>query len=724
MALSPHSNFTNSLKRNNDIFPLVHIGGSSTIYLSTRNVTVDSQAYDGRLLNSPGITSSINLRNHTSRTSNITLRIANNGYDTTFGQRTNKVVTIYFATDGTTSALSQCLKVFTGRIVSISKLTDKEISVNCEDYASWRYNKVLHEQVENEAGYNLPVLGKSKPLSYGDYTTNENSSTESSPGLCTSKDVRPVHLLTHDSDYVYYDEGFNNSGGRGQIYIPSIDRFIPIENATIATSSKFNTNVIRINNVSDTANQKTFFKNTIRLSPVTHLANSAVSNLTLDVNVNAANAINDDDDDFITFATTGSASGSPAGTAAAMSGQLNGTIAKVVAVVIASGSGFPEGVVNFNAAHIYDNSGTDTLSNIISESMTTANGWSGNNSWSTFINDTKYTVTKDITTEWNTGSAQGYEPGTKLTDIVISVRIIDNNNVRSLKLYSMYLDITTFVDVEKSTTTYSKKSMGEQIPETIYVGADGTLLEDSYTELSDHGPTEVHENILINFGPGAGTVDDTSQAAVEGNYNSSGLVRCTIEDEDMTVQEALNKLQKEAGFISYVNPSDGKIYYLLEDATSKAVDENLTTAMYRNASFSTIPLSDMIWKVNYNYNKHPATGTYLFNSYSEDTTTKSTYNFGSNDGIVTLNQDWVNENEAATNLLRLFKYQRITAQCEILDPTKWTLEIGDIITFSNPPADFRLRDADAAYTDYQFRITETTRTVNSLKIKAMEVYKA
>lgn len=91
---------------------------------------------------------------------------------------------------------------------------------------------------------------------------------------------------------------------------------------------------------------------------------------------------------------------------------------------------------------------------------------------------------------------------------------------------------------------------------------------------------------------------------------------------------------------------------------------------------------------------------------------------------MTLNQDWVNENEAALNLLALFKYQRVTAQCEILDPTKWTLEIGDIITFSDPPADFRLRDASAAYTDYQFRITETTRTVNSLKIKAMEVHKA
>ena len=69
------------------------------------------------------------------------------------------------------------------------------------------------------------------------------------------------------------------------------------------------------------------------------------------------------------------------------------------------------------------------------------------------------------------------------------------------------------------------------------------------------------------------------------------------------------------------------------------------------------------------------------------------------------------------------KYQRITAQCEILDASALSLEIGDIVTFSDPPADFRLRDSNASYTDYQFRITETTRTVNSLKIKAMEVYK-
>jgi len=723
MALSPSTNFSNSLKRNNDIFPILTIAGSATLYLSTRDVTVESQAYDGRLMNAPSIISNIDLRSFSSRTNNITLRIANGGYAPTFGERNNQVVTIYFASNGTLSALSDCLKVFTGRIIGVSKLTDKEIAVNCEDLSAWRANKILQEQLTDLAGYNTPVKGKFKPISYGDFT--QNVSTEASPNQCTSKEFRPAHLITHDSSFIYYDEGLNNGGGRGHIYIQSIDRFIPIENATTTTLEKFNTNVIRINNVSDTANQKTFFKNTVRLSPVSHVATSDVANPNLDLNFNPTLAINDDDSDSVTMATSGSASGSPAGTLAAMSGQLNGSIAKVVAVIIAEnvGNDFPVGVVNLSVAHIYDNSGSDTLSGISSSDLETGNGWSGDNSWSTFAGNNKYVVQKDITSDWNTGSAQGYQPGVNLTDIVMALRISDNNNIRSLKVYSMYLDITTFIELEQRTTTYSKKSVSEQIPETIYIGKNATLLESGYTEVTDHGPTEVHENILINFGPGD-IIDDTSQAAVEGNYNADGKVRCTIDNPSMTVQDALNKLQQEAGFISYIRPSDGKLYYLIEDGSSKTINVNLTTAMYRNPIFGTIPLSKMLWRVNFNYDKHPSTGAYRTSGAAQDTSTKSTYAFTDTSGVITLNNDWVNESEAATNLVNLFKYQRVTAQCEILDPNAWNLEIGDVITFSDPPADFRFRDSSAAYTDYQFRIIETNRTVNSLKIKAMEVYKA
>ena len=89
---------------------------------------------------------------------------------------------------------------------------------------------------------------------------------------------------------------------------------------------------------------------------------------------------------------------------------------------------------------------------------------------------------------------------------------------------------------------------------------------------------------------------------------------------------------------------------------------------------------------------------------------------------MTFSNDWVNNNTAALNTLKLYKYPRVIASCEILNPALFKLEMGDIVRFTNPPGDFRLRGDD--YDDYYFRITSTQLTVNSLTIKAMEVYKA
>jgi len=703
MALTFETEFSSSLKRNNDVFPILSITGTSTIYLSTRDVTVDSQAYDGRLLDAPGITSSIDLRNHTSRTNNITLRIANNGYDATFGQRTNKVVTIYFVTDGTTDDLDNCLKVFTGRVVGISKLTDKEIAVNCEDYASWRYNKILTEQVASVTGYNMSGVKSFRPVSYGNFT--ENTSTEASPGLCDDKLFRPIQLIAHDRDYLYYDEGINHTGGRPHIYNDSIDRFIPIEQAQDDSHDKFTTNTIRVNNDDAPHSNESYFRHTIRL----YASNSATTDDVpgaIDTAQSATNAIDGDAGTSIACVASQSGGlGNYVGTFAEYSGSLIGKIRKVTATIVARSTSGTQ-------ASCWIRAGDGAT--IRDEVVSTGNSWSESGGAANLAQHVTKTFSKDVTSVWPD------DVGVNLNGVIFGFYQYSSSGDETLTVFEMYLDFTTYIPLETSGVKSTKQ---EYVP-TLYLGAVGTNLE-GYTNISDHGPTEVHENILTNFGPGASFIDATTQAAVEGaGYDATGLVRCTIDDPSMTVQDALNKLQKEAGFISYVRPSDGKVYYLIEDATSKTVNADLTTAMYRNPVFGTIPLSQMIWRVNYHYDKHPSKGTYLSSSYSQDTGTKSTYAFGDNDGVVTINQDWVNDTEAGTFLLALFKYQRMTAQCEILDPAKWILEIGDIITFSDPPADFRLRDSGAAYTHYQFRITETTRTVNSLKIKAMEVFKS
>lgn len=699
MALSFHANFSNSLKRNNDIFPLVQIGGSSTIYLSTRDVTVDSQDYDGRLLATPSITSSIDLRNRTSRTSNITLRIANAGYDVTFGNRTNESVIIYFGTNGTTSAIGECLKVFTGRVIGVSKLTEREISINVEDYASWRFNPILQEKVTSESGYNMPGDKMFKSLSYGAYTAN--SSNESTSGACLSKQLRPVKFVAHDRDNLYYSEGLTDKGGRPHIYVDGIDKFVPIQQAGTGSTTKFNTNNVTVSNDDDPDTNKSYFRQTVRLFPNTDASASDIPN-TIDDTGLIANAIdNDNNTDVQVTATQGG--DDPVGVFGEMSGTLNGTI-KSVRAVIRARSDVPGGV------EVWIKAGDGTT--ILNEAITGGNDWSpviGNLSGS-YV-DSK----KDITTEWNNNAA-----GVNLNGIIYGYYQEVGAGSATLQIAEMYIEFTTYIPID----TQNGKARDQELPPVLYLGSDADTLESGYTSIGANNftPTEVHYNILRNFGPGASYIDSTSESNVRSNFTDS--VRCTIDDENMTVQDALYKLQKEAGFITYVRPTDGKVYYLIEDSTSKSIDKDLTQSMYRNASFGTIPLSQMLWKINYNYDKHPAKGTYLSGSFSQSTSIKTTYGFGDNDGVTTQNLDWVNQTEGPVNLINLYSHQRVTAECEILDPTAWNLEIGDMITFSDPPADFRMRDSGAAYTDYQFRITETSRTVNSLKIKAMEVYKA
>ena len=698
MALSPHANFTNSLKRNNDIFPLVQIGGSSTIYLSTRDVTVDSQAYDGRLLATPSITSSIDLRNRTSRTNNITIRIANAGYDVTFGERTNKVVTIYFATNGTTSAIGECLKVFTGRVIGVSKLTDKEISISCEDDAAWRTKTILQELVTSEAGYNIPGDKMFKTLSYGAYT--ENSSNETTSGPCLNKQLRPVKFVANDRDNLYYSEGLTDKGGRPHIYVDGIDKFVPIQQASTGSTTKFNTNNVNVYNDDNPDTNKSYFRQTVRMYPITDASADDIPG-TIDAVGAIANAINNDDESSIVSVTATQGGDDPVGVFGEMSGTLNGTI-KSVRAVIRARSALAGGVSIWLKAGNGDT--------ILSEAITSANGWSpviGNLS-AAYVNSKK-----DITSAWSSNAA-----GVNLNGIIYGYFQEVSVSSAELQIAEMYLEFTTYIPID----TQNAKSRNQEIPPTLYLGTDADTIELGFTSVGANNftPTEVHYNILRNFGPGVSYIDSTSESDVRANFTDS--VRCTIDDPNMTVQSALVKLQQEAGFISYYRPIDGKIHYLIEDATSKSIDKDLTQSMYKNPSFSTIPLSQVLWKINYRYDKHPAKSTYLSGSSTSYTSTKTQYGFGDNDGVENVNLDWVNQTKGPVNLIALYKEQRVTAECEILDPTAWHLEIGDMVTFSDPPANFNMRGGN--YTDYQFRIIETTRTVNSLKIKAMEVHKA
>jgi hypothetical protein len=698
MALSPHANFTSSIKRNNDIFPIITIAGSSTLYISTRDVTVDSQAYDGRLLNAPSINSQLNFKNFSATTSSITLRIANAGYSSSFGDRINQAIVIYFATDGTTSALSQCLKVFTGRLKAVSKITDTEVSLLVEDNSAWRRNTILTSQVGDAPG---PGSKMFRSLSYGAYDVNVSSST--TPGTCHNKKLRPIKFIAHDKNNLYYDEGLNDTGGQPHMYVNDIDRFLPIEEAGTGSTTKYSTNTLTVDNDPNPSTNKNYFKMSVRMYPEEQSQDSDIGAANMIYNA-IANTIDENTGTYIRC-TASAGSSNLSGVFGVMAGTLMGQIHTIKLVIRGQCS-----LANNAYAWLDAADGTDILASG-ERQITTGNGWNAQLSTSTVTE-----IKLDVTSKWSDHASGINLDGVQMGFYIQST----SDSAQTIDIYEMFLDITTFIDIPNATSTFLRD---QNLPSVLYAGTDVTNL-DGLTNISGSSPIDVHANLVTNFGNV--TIDSTTRSAVESDASYANIVRCTIDDNNMRVQDALLKIQREAGFISYIRPSNGALFYLYENAeyrsSAPTVNADLTTSDYRNASFNTLSTSDMVWKVFYNYDKHVATGAYLTTGSTTDTTTQSAYNFNANDNVMTFTNDWVNNNTAALNTLKLYKYPRIIASVEILNPTWFKLEMGDIVRFTNPPADFRLRGND--YDDYYFRITSTQLTVNSLKIKAMEVYKA
>lgn len=697
MALSPHANFTNSLKRNNDIFPILTIAGSSTLYLSTRDVTVESQAYDGRLLNAPGVNSNLDFKNFSASTSSITLRIANAGYSASFGDRINKAVVIYYATNGTLASLATCLKIFTGVIKSVSKVTPQEISILCEDNSGWRDNKILTSQVGVAPG---PGSQMFRSISYGAYDVNVSSLN--SPGTCRNKKLRPIKFIAHDKNSLYYDEGLNDTGGQPHMYVADIDRFVPIEEAQTSSTTKYSTNTLIVDNDADPATNKNYFKMSVRMYPEEQSQDADINAANMTFNT-IADAINEDTSDF-KRCTAAAGSSNLSGVFGVMAGTLMGSIHTVKLVIRGQCS-----LANAANAWLDAADGTDILASD-ERNITTSNGWNAQLSTSTVTE-----IKLDVTSKWNDHSSGVNLDGVQMGFYIQST----SSSAQTIDVYEMFLDFTTFIEIPNSTTTFLSRD--QNLPSILYAGTDCATL-DGLTDISGSSPVDVHSNLVTNFGNAA--ADSTTRTAIDGEYTN--ITRCTIDSENMRVQDALLKLQREGGFISYVRPSDGQLYYLIEEAENRGstptVDSDLTVSSYRNPSFSTLSTSDMLWKVLFRYDKHVGSGAYLTAGESKDTNTQTAYGFDDNDNVMTVNNDWVNATKNATNLLALFKYPRVLASCELLDPALFKLEIGDIVRFTDPPADFRFRGDD--YTDYYFRITNTQLTVNSLKIKAMEVYKS
>ena len=251
MALTLPSSFSKHSFKQNWLVQL-HNSDSAVVGLAFYHTTVSSVDYYALINNKPSIRESINLKNQTSKTSNVSLSCNNDKifYDNAvvtlsehlYGTSTkylNRTVKIYIQPDDEDN-INNCLLIYTGKLINISHDL-KEVKLSITAQRPWD-------------GIEIPQVktprNKYFPVAYGDFTPNASTSNADSTAISVStsanvdefrnrKTLYPIPVDTVIGNSVYALSGGWSQSAKAwsHYYEKTLDKFLPLANdASTATT--------------------------------------------------------------------------------------------------------------------------------------------------------------------------------------------------------------------------------------------------------------------------------------------------------------------------------------------------------------------------------------------------------------------------------------------------------------------------------------------------------
>lgn len=264
----------------------------------------------------------------------------------------------------------------------------------------------------------------------------------------------------------------------------------------------------------------------------------------------------------------------------------------------------------------------------------------------------------------------------------------------------------------------------QEVPEWLYSYDNG--FSDSWGGggLCDQ-INEVHRDITIRY---AGLSTSTPEGWSDLNTaRADWKVRYWI-TEPTAIQKVLEKIQYEGAFIFTWTPDGGAKYIYVKTSYSSA-DHTLGDSDLSGVKISHTPFSELETRYKVRYQKHHPTGEYL--QYKSDlsgggSTIRDKWNIQAKENIKEIKLDAIIETDTGTDDIQefsdyyfnIFGDIKIIVSGDIVNPTKWGVEIGDIVTFTD--LELKAFNTDLGASNY-FMITDLTRSVDSLKFKAREV---
>ena len=682
--------------------------------LAFRDTTVGSIQYLGAISNSPSIRSSINLKESTSQTSNITIELANfnfNGSDFStelvYGTNNylNRTVKIYsqLANDST---LANCNQIYQGRLVSVNH-THSSITLEIEEKRPWDYITFPQDKAAQKNIY-IPVV-------YGDYTGN----TIGDKVRSMEKSVFPAPVLRLGDTDILALMPDSSSGILPHYYETSLDAFIPLETSeyTSATQSdaKYDSSA-NIGLVKKTL-ERSFKTDPISVAD-TDQADSGTSDnillyshsgfaiLTNSISISdAAGTAESKQIEYNFPSITGKFTALKAICDADISIGLNGTSGNYVSQLFFVHGGnlreFTSLANNSSSSNTTVDLGSQNL-DILSVAYT-----SNNNQL-----DTPFKI--QATIDLNNAVQADIVGAHQINEFQLEMKVKNN-----------------FDDPERLATEKDLEKL-----EYLYFGHDGR--NNDFTGGSGVADTglEIHRSLLTRFaGVDSTPTNYSSGLNIESQRVTSAWKGRLFHLEPVTLKDVLEQLQYEFGFIFKFRPDGSTSYiYIKNSYASGDVVTTLNTDDIANIKVQNSPFTELQTKLEINYIKHPAKpNEYTVSQTSADTSGSSArtkYNIGAKENIVNVNLDYNVNKPGSTELstgnpndgfsdyyFNIFGDVKKIVSCDIFNIEKgYLLETGDIIQFGTMPFD----PFGSNWNNY-YMVTSIARSPNKVSIVCREV---
>lgn len=687
---------------------------SGFLRLSFQDMIDSSNFYHGVVLNTPTIRHSINLKSSTAQSSNISINIPD------FKYGANPVSKELFG--GTNSYINHAVSVYikigsaTKQQVGSFRLTDissdgNVIKLSMVTKMPWDFISIP----QSTSGRNIYA-----PIAYGNYTKNPNSSF-SSPQFVTdlaSTDYFPVPFHNSQGGHHEFITGDFNLSSNAEVafYDDALDTFLPLDSPKTSTTARGSIFVARIENL--------FYKRGFK-----HRTNAHN-----DLHTQWSNETNAYDTSTGTFASFEKTIASSAGNSVVEVDKENTDIQYFFTVPtgkLSQGSLAIEFQTNHTSGNF--NSSADTIE------IETFVDYTGTGSNFEKVIDQDHTACDGSTN--NHTITKTYSEGDSHPDSIligVHMKIIDASIAEGNEL-----TITARVrikDIVMTAEMFNEEKDGLQ----VYCGADGYVNSwngSAITEILD-----THLDLLIRYAGvtqknGSDISDPTSSSQVDGysavkaRSNDWNIRYWLLEPDDL--KNVLEKLQYEGGFI-FRYKSDGTPQYIhIPDSISSSA--TLTKRDIRNITVKPASISELLTKMNIFYRKHPTNDRYINNvTSSSGNTIRNKYNIQTKENIqeVSLEAyigDTSSENDIPatatsnrnddfwTYYFNIFGDVKIIVSCEIVNPSFYSLEVGDIISFSDMYPDTPFGHNSANWSGLNFMITSLQRSVGKLKIESREL---